>query len=53
MEAQYILEVIIGAGIVGMLWRMSSNLGALTSEMKRTNKVLTDHEGRIRTLEKK
>lgn len=47
------LELIVGGGIVAMLWKMSHQIGCLTTEMKRTNDLLSDHEERIRTLENK
>jgi hypothetical protein len=52
MEGTIVLELIVGGGIVAMLWKMSHQLGCLTSEMKRTNNLLSDHELRIRKLEK-
>ena len=52
MEATWMLEIIVGAGIVGMLWKMSHQIGCLTVEMKRTNDLLSDHEERIRKLER-
>jgi hypothetical protein len=52
MEPSIMLEIIVGAGIVGMLWKMSHQIGCLTVEMKRTFDLLSDHEDRIRTLEK-
>jgi hypothetical protein len=51
MENVWMLEIIVGAGIVGMLWKMSHQIGCLTVEMKRTNDLLSDHEERIRKLE--
>ena len=52
MDSIIMLQLIIGSGIVTMLWKMSNQLGCLTSEMKRTNDLLSDHEERIRVLEK-
>ncbi len=47
-----IVEIVIGTGIVSMLWQMNKQIGALAAEMKRFSTVITDHEDRIRSLEK-
>jgi len=47
-----IIEIIVGTGIVTMLWQMNRQLGSLAAEMKRFSTVITDHEDRIRSLEK-
>ena len=47
-----IVEVVVGTGIVSMLWQMNRQLGSLAAEMKRFSTVITDHEDRIRSLEK-
>ena len=47
-----VVEIIIGTGIVSMLWQMNKQIGALAAEMKRFSTVITDHEDRIRSLEK-
>lgn len=47
-----IIEIIVGTGIVSMLWQMNRQLGSLAAEMKRFSTVITDHEDRIRSLEK-
>ena len=47
-----VVEIIIGTGIVSMLWQMNKQIGALAAEMKRFSTGITDHEDRIRSLEK-
>ena len=47
-----IVEMIIGSGVIAMLWKMNNQLGSLTEQIKNFSAVLTDHETRIRDLEK-
>ena len=47
-----LVEIIIGSGIVAMLWQMNKQIGSLAAEMSRFSDVITDHEDRIRSLEK-
>tara|TARA_Y100000310_G_scaffold308687_1_gene352065 strand:+ start:2682 stop:2915 length:234 start_codon:yes stop_codon:yes gene_type:complete len=46
-----IIEVLIGSGVISMLWQMNRKLGELANEMKRFSDLITDHEDRIRDLE--
>jgi len=47
-----IVEIIVGSGVIAMLWKMNNQLGSLTEQIKNFSSVLTDHETRIRDLEK-
>jgi hypothetical protein len=47
-----LVEIVVGAGIVGMLWKMSHQLGSLTEQLKRFSDMISDHETRIRHIEK-
>ena len=47
-----VVEMIIGSGVIAMLWKMNNQLGSLTEQIKNFSSVLTDHETRIRELEK-
>lgn len=47
-----VVEMIIGSGVIAMLWKMNNQLGSLTEQIKNFSAVLTDHETRIRDLEK-
>jgi len=47
-----ILEIIIGAGVVGMLWQMNRQIGSLTHAIESFHDMLEDHETRLRTIEK-
>jgi len=51
LEAFTIIEVLIGTGIVSMLWQMNRQLGSLATEMKRFSNMISDHETRIRKIE--
>ena len=46
------VEIIVGSGVIAMLWKMNNQLGSLTEQIKNFSSVLTDHETRIRDLEK-
>ena len=48
-----ILEIIIGSGIVGMLWQMNRQIGSLTNAIESFHEVVKDHENRLRELEGK
>tara|TARA_R100000687_G_C6388535_1_gene136169 strand:- start:201 stop:374 length:174 start_codon:yes stop_codon:yes gene_type:complete len=48
-----IVEIIIGTGIIGMLWKMNCQIGAIGEQLKAFSKRTDDHEDRIRTLERK
>ena len=48
-----ILEIIIGSGIVGMLWQMNRQIGSLTTAIESFHEVIKDHEDRLRDLEGK
>ena len=48
-----IIEIMIGSGVISMLWQMNRKLGELANEMKRFSDLITDHEDRIRDLEGK
>ena len=52
MAAIPIIEIVIGSGIVGMLWKMNNQLGSLTAQIKRFSDIISDHEIRLRNLEK-
>tara|TARA_R110002051_G_scaffold323534_2_gene417514 strand:+ start:659 stop:832 length:174 start_codon:yes stop_codon:yes gene_type:complete len=54
-EAQVIpiIEIFIGTGIIGMLWKMNCQIGAIGEQLKGFAKRTDDHEDRIRTLEKR
>ena len=47
-----IVELLIGSGIIGMLWKMNIQIAALTEQLKTIFKLTEDHEERIRELEK-
>lgn len=47
------IQMVMGAGIIGILWRIQRELGGMTSVMKMLSKGQDDHEGRIRKLESK
>lgn len=47
-----IVEILIGSGIIGMLWKMNIQIAALTEQLKTIFKLTEDHEDRIRELEK-
>ena len=51
LEMFPIVEIIVGSGIITMLWQMNQQLGSLASEMKRFSDVISDHETRIRKIE--
>ena len=46
------VELLIGTGIIGMLWKMNIQIAALTEQLKTIFKLTEDHEERIRELEK-
>ena len=46
------VEILIGSGIIGMLWKMNIQIAALTEQLKTIFKLTEDHEDRIRELEK-
>ena len=46
------IEIVIGAGIIGMLWKMNCQIGAIGEQLKAFSKKTDDHEKRIRELEK-
>ena len=48
-----VVEILIGSGIVGMLWQMNRQLGCLAAEIKRFSDIIMDHEDRLRSLEQK
>jgi hypothetical protein len=52
-EAFPIIEILIGSGVISMLWQMNRKLGELANEMKRFSDLIVDHEDRIRELEGK
>ncbi len=47
------LSAFVGFGIIAVLLKMNHTLGKLCSKMDISMKTSEDHEGRIRTLEKK
>ncbi len=47
-----VIEIIIGGGIVSMLWKMNCQLAALSEQLKTFAKRTEDHEVRIRDLER-
>lgn len=47
-----IVELLIGSGIIGMLWKMNIQIAALTEQLKTIFKLTEDHEERLRELEK-
>ena len=53
LEVIPIVEILVGSGIVGMLWQMNRKLGELANEMKRFSELIIDHEERLRKLEGK
>lgn len=46
-----ILETIIGAGLLGLLWKIQRELGAISSKLGFLRAEVDDHEARIRILE--
>ena len=42
-----IVEMIIGSGVIAMLWKMNNQLGSLTEQIKNFSIVLTDHETKL------
>ena len=47
-----IIEIIIGGGIVSMLWKMNCQLATLSEQLRTFAKRTEDHEDRLRNLEK-
>jgi hypothetical protein len=47
-----ILEIIIGSGVVAMLWQMNRQIGSLTTAIESFHGIIEDHEDRLRNLEK-
>ena len=48
-----LIEIIVGTGIITMLWQMNQQLGSLAAEMRRFSDMISDHEHRIRKIEGK
>ena len=48
-----LIEIIVGTGIITMLWQMNHQLGSLAAEMRRFSDMISDHEHRIRKIEGK
>lgn len=46
-----LIELILGLGIIGMLWRIQGQLGCIKTEIKHLAHGFSDHEKRIRALE--
>ena len=47
----FIVEAVIGIGLIGFLWQISSQLGSLTTAVEHVGDITEDHEDRIRHLE--
>jgi len=45
-------EVIVGLGIMGMLWKIQRELGHITTAIDSIKEIVHDHEDRIRAIEK-
>lgn len=51
MELQIAIQIAVGCGIVGVLWKLNYTVGSLVSAMKDVRDDSLDHETRIRLLE--
>ena len=51
MDVIPIVELLIGSGIIGMLWKMNVQLASLTEQLKTIFRRTEDHEARIRKIE--
>ena len=51
MNADNIINILVGLGIIGAMWRMTGQVAGLTASMKIYIKRTDDHEVRIRDLE--
>lgn len=48
-----ILQLGIGGGIIGSLWKLNSQVATLITKVDYYEKVSEDHENRLRSLEDK
>ena len=46
-----LIEIIVGTGIITMLWQMNQQLGSLAAEMRRFSDMISAHEHRNRKIE--
>jgi|TARA_R100000655_G_scaffold11912_1_gene27889 cell division protein FtsB len=52
MDVIPVVELLIGSGIIGMLWKMNVQLASLTEQLKTIFRRTEDHESRIRKIER-
>ena len=48
-----IIQILATLGVIAQMWRMTSEIGKLTAQMRNYVNRTEDHETRLRTLEKK
>jgi len=53
MDVIPVVELLIGSGIIGMLWKMNVQLASLTEQLKTIFRRTEDHEYRIREIERR
>jgi hypothetical protein len=52
MEITEAVQILVGLGIVGGMWRLNSSVAALTARLEALLPRVDDHERRLRRIER-